>query len=132
MTVSIIGLGACESTLTAEAAQALRVADRVVGAGRLLQSLPAGCRAEKIEAVRAAGVLAAVLAPGAGQVCAVFSGDTGFYSGAAALVPTLRERGITPQVYPGLSSVQLLAAALGTPWQGWLLASAHGRECDPV
>lgn len=132
MTVSIIGLGACESTLTAEAAQALRMADRVVGAGRLLQSLPAGCRAEKIEAVRAAGVLAAVLAPGAGQVCAVFSGDTGFYSGAAALVPTLRERGITPQVYPGLSSVQLLAAALGTPWQGWLLASAHGRECDPV
>ena len=33
---------------------------------------------------------------------------------------------------PGLSSIQLLAAALGRPWQGWNLVSAHGRTCDPV
>ena len=26
----------------------------------------------------------------------------------------------------------LLAAALGRPWQGWNLVSAHGRTCDPV
>ena len=31
-----------------------------------------------------------------------------------------------------LSSIQLLAAALGRPWQGWNLVSAHGRTCDPV
>ena len=32
----------------------------------------------------------------------------------------------------GLSSVQLLAAAVGRPWQDWKLVSAHGRACDPV
>ena len=35
-------------------------------------------------------------------------------------------------VLPGLSSVQMLAAALGRPWQDWKLVSAHGRACDPV
>ena len=28
--------------------------------------------------------------------------------------------------------VQLLAAAVGRPWQDWKLVSAHGRACDPV
>ena len=36
------------------------------------------------------------------------------------------------RVLPGLSSVQLLAAAVGRPWQDWKLVSAHGRVCDPV
>ena len=31
-----------------------------------------------------------------------------------------------------LSSVQLLAAAVGRPWQDWKLVSAHGRACDPI
>lgn len=35
-------------------------------------------------------------------------------------------------VLPGLSSVQMLSAALGRPWQDWKLVSAHGRACDPV
>ena len=33
---------------------------------------------------------------------------------------------------PGLSSVQLLAAAVGRSWQEWKLVSAHGCACDPV
>lgn len=28
--------------------------------------------------------------------------------------------------------MQLLAAAVGRPWQDWKLVSAHGRVCDPV
>lgn len=132
MTVSLIGLGASENTLTAAALSALRGAQRVVGAKRLLQSLPACCTAGQKQAVRTEDVLRAVLEAQGENVCVVFSGDTGFYSGAAALLPALQANGITPQVYPGVSSVQLLAAALGTPWQNWILASAHGRECDPV
>ena len=62
----------------------------------------------------------------------LYSGDIGFYSGARALLPLLKEAGISFQVLPGLSSVQLLAAALGRPWQDWLLVSAHGTDCDPV
>lgn len=62
----------------------------------------------------------------------VFSGDTGFYSGAAALCRALDDAGLPYTVLPGVSSVQLLAAALGRPWQGWRLVSAHGCACDPV
>ena len=62
----------------------------------------------------------------------VYSGDTGFYSGAAALVPKLRAQGAEVTVLPGISSVQLLAAALGRPWQNWHLVSAHGCACAPA
>ena len=62
----------------------------------------------------------------------VYSGDTGFYSGASAMMEKLEALGVRARVLPGLSSIQLLAAALGRPWQGWNLVSAHGRTCDPV
>ena len=62
----------------------------------------------------------------------MYSGDTGFYSGASQLLPMLRAFGISCRVLPGLSSVQLLAAAVGRPWQDWTLVSAHGCACDPV
>lgn len=52
--------------------------------------------------------------------------------GAAKLLPLLRVMGYSVRVLPGLSSVQLLAAAVGRPWQDWKLVSAHGRACDPV
>ena len=35
-------------------------------------------------------------------------------------------------VIPGVSSVQLLSAAIHEPWQNWNLVSAHGCACDPV
>ena len=44
----------------------------------------------------------------------------------------LQAQGYQPVVLPGLSSVQMLSAALGRPWQDWKLVSAHGRACDPV
>ena len=52
--------------------------------------------------------------------------------GAAALCRALDDAGLPYTVLPGVSSVQLLAAALGRPWQGWRLVSAHGCACDPV
>ena len=48
------------------------------------------------------------------------------------LLPLLRAMGYSVRVLPGLSSVQLLAAAVGRPWQDWKLVSAHGRACDPI
>ena len=48
------------------------------------------------------------------------------------MMEKLENLGVRARVLPGLSSIQLLAAALGRPWQGWNLVSAHGRTCDPV
>ena len=129
-TVTLIGMGASAATLTAEAREALGRAKLVAGAQRLLDALPAGVTAERVPAVRPADVLAAVA--GAQNAAVLYSGDTGFYSGAAGLLARLKEAGIPARVLPGLSSVQMLAAALGRPWQDWNLVSAHGRPCDPV
>ena len=129
-TVTLIGMGASADTLTAEAREALGRAELVAGAQRLLDALPAGVTAERVPAVQPADVLAAVA--GAQNAVVLYSGDTGFYSGAAGLLARLKEAGIPARVLPGLSSVQMLAAALGRPWQDWKLVSAHGRPCDPV
>ena len=129
-TVTLIGMGASSDTLTAEAREALIRAELVAGAQRLLDALPAGVTAERVPAVRPADVLAAVA--GAQNAAVLYSGDTGFYSGAAGLLARLQEAGIPARVLPGISSVQMLAAALGRPWQDWNLVSAHGRPCDPV
>ena len=129
-TVTLIGMGASSDTLTAEARQVLIRAELVAGAQRLLDALPAGVTAERVPAVQPADVLAAVA--GAQNAAVLYSGDTGFYSGAAGLLARLKEAGIPARVLPGLSSVQMLAAALGRPWQDWKLVSAHGRPCDPV
>ena len=129
-TVTLIGMGASSDTLTAEAREALGRAELVAGAQRLLDALPAGVTAERVPAVQPADVLAAVA--GAQNAAVLYSGDTGFYSGAAGLLVRLQEAGIPARVLPGISSVQMLAAALGRPWQDWNLVSAHGRPCDPV
>ncbi len=129
-TVTLIGMGASSDTLTAEAREALGRAELVAGAQRLLDALPAGVTAERVPAVQPADVLAAVA--GAQNAAVLYSGDTGFYSGAAGLLVRLQEAGIPARVLPGISSVQMLAAALGRPWQDWKLVSAHGRPCDPV
>ena len=129
-TVTLIGMGASADTLTAEAREALGRAELVTGAQRLLDALPAGVTAERVPAVRPADILAAVA--GAQNAAALYSGDTGFYSGAAGLLARLQEAGIPARVLPGISSVQMLAAALGRAWQDWKLVSAHGRPCDPV
>ena len=129
-TVTLIGMGASAATLTAEAREALGRAELVAGAQRLLDALPAGVTAERVPAVRPADVLAVVA--GAQNAAVLYSGDTGFYSGAAGLLARLKEAGIPARVLPGLSSVQMLAAALGRPWQDWKLVSAHGRPFEPV
>lgn len=103
-------------------------ADYVVGAGRLI----ADCPQPKDAATKAEDILALLLASGRENCAVLYSGDTGFYSGARSLLPLLAEQGIAAEVCPGLSSVQLLAARLGRPWQDWALYSAHGTDCDPV
>ena len=132
MRVTLASLGGGrENTITAECAAALKNAGCILGAPRLLERLPQGCTDNRVAAVRPRELLEAILAQRCGCVV-VYSGDAGFYSGARGLLPLLAERGIPAEVLPGVSSVQLLSARLGLPWQDWNLVSAHGADCDPV
>lgn len=133
MIVTLAGLGCgTAATMTAEGAKAVREADCLLGAGRLLAAIPENPAARRVEATRPRRLLEALLESGAERPCVVYSGDTGFYSGTRSLIPLLEAEGIPFRVLPGVSSVQLLAARLGRPWQDWTLCSAHGTDCDPV
>ena len=130
--VTLIGLGggtACG--MTAEAARAMEEAEVLIGAQRMLAAASES-RAEKFAEYRAEVILAIIRENENKSIAVLFSGDTGFYSGAAKLIGLLAREEIAFRVLPGISSVQLLAARIGQPWQDWNLVSAHGMECDPV
>ena len=133
MNVTLIGMGSGQpESLTLQGLAALRQADLILGARRLLAVLPAGCTENRAAAYRPDEVAELLQTSGAENAVLVYSGDTGFYSGASSMMEKLEALGVRARVLPGLSSIQLLAAALGRPWQGWNLVSAHGRTCDPV
>lgn len=133
MNVTLIGMGSGQpENLTLQGLAALRQADLILGARRLLAVLPAGCTESRAAAYRPDEVAELLQTSGAENAVLVYSGDTGFYSGASSMMEKLEALGVRARVLPGLSSIQLLAAALGRSWQGWNLVSAHGRTCDPV
>lgn len=133
MQVTLAGLGCgTAATVTEEVRQALAGAEVLVGAARLLESLPETFTPRRVRAVRPREIVEALRASGCERACVLYSGDSGFYSGARVLLPLLAEENMEVRVLPGVSSVQYLSAKLGRPWQDWLLRSAHGVDCDAV
>lgn len=126
MKVNLIGCG-CGS-LTTQAQAAIARSGLLVGSGRMLRDLAAAKNAA--EAVTPEAIAHAIKTAECGEVSVLFSGDSGFYSGARILLPMLGNCEI--EVFPGISSLQHFAAAIRRPWQDWNLYSAHGTECDVV
>lgn len=131
--VTLIGMGSgTPELLTAQGLAALQSADLIIGAKRLLEHLPTGCTENRKAFYKPENILSCLSEFPAANAVLLYSGDTGFYSGASKLLPMLRAFGISARVLPGISSVQLLSAAIGRPWQDWKLVSAHGCACDPA
>ena len=130
--VTLIGLGCGDPNgMTAEARSALEEAELLIGAQRLLDMIPE-TGARRVPEYRPEAILETLREDRDRRACVAYSGDTGLFSGAGGLIPLLEREGLAFRVLPGISSVQLLAARLGLPWQHWRLCSAHGRDCDPV
>lgn len=129
MKCTLIGMGCGARQLTAEASEAIHTAQLLIGAKRLLELLP-DTGAQKIPEYRPQEIVSLLHTHPAEECCVLYSGDSGFYSGAAGLLPLLE--GMEVRVLPGISSLQAFSAQLGEPWQEWNLCSAHGAACDPV
>ena len=128
--LTVVGMGpGSQSCLTLEALEALRKADLIVGAGRLLETLPEGCSKNRKIAVSAQAVCDAVYGSDSSLPCVVCTGDTGCYSLCTGLGKYWDGE---LSVLPGIGSMSYLAAKLQLPWQDWKVVSAHGRACDPV
>lgn len=160
-----IGMGQ-PSQMTGEVLRLIRESDALIGAGRMLESAEralqndlliskegkAENRQESAAAVeKERKCYKAYLPDDVIQIVSehpewkraviLYSGDTGFFSGASRMAERLREAGYPFTVYPGTSCVSYLAARLGTHWEDAAIYSAHGRElsvdrvmkrlCDP-
>lgn len=126
----IVGVGpGTPEFLTGEARRAISRCRRFAGGWRQLKLAPVGAETcvigsdlNKVRQFVEGGL-------DNGDVCVLASGDPGCYS----ILPFLRKHfNDTIRVVPGLSSVQLLSARLGEPWQGWRLESLHGRSSNKL
>ena len=131
--VTLIGMGAgLPGSLTTEGLAALQQADLILGARRLLEHLPDGCTEHRKALYKPEEILTCLAEHPEGDTALLYSGDTGFYSGASGLLPMLRACGISCRVLPGLSSVQLLAAAVGRPLPRFRLRLFLGDAIGPL
>lgn len=126
-----IGMGAREQrTLALE--QRLAETDYLFGAKRMLEGLRAKKNAYPY-------YLEKDIVPclkdirekenGKQNVTILFSGDVGFYSGAAKLSTALEKMdAIRVRFLPGISTLSALAAKFGESWQEAMILSTHGVE----
>ena len=111
MNVTLIGCGCGD--ITGDARTAISEAGLLIGSKRLLDAY--GEDKPQIEAVTAETIAAAIRKADCDTVCVLFSGDSGFHSGARLLLPLPED--CDTRVIPGVSSVQLFAARLQRPWR---------------
>lgn len=170
--LSLVGLGmGDENLLTAEAKKALREAQIIFGAERMLEiageivletersSANAEAPSKKIsfEPIYRPEEIFFFLSehPDFSRAAVVFSGDTGFFSGAAAFCerflvkpgmtetlnsemteekPGMTEAGADWEIslLPGIASPVYFASKLHKSWQKWKMLSLHGAKCNTI
>lgn len=129
--VALVGIGPGSSGgMTGEARQAIREADCLIGARRMLEAVRRDGQTV-CEAVAAGDIVQCIRARrDCRRFAVVLSGDTGFFSGARRLLPLLAD--CETRVLPGLSSMQTLCARMGTSYEDVVPVSLHGRDGDIV
>ena len=122
------GMGGTD-TRTLGMERAIRTSECIIGAERMLEGLHTGNR-ETFAAVRASEISDYIRNSNRRTFSVLLSGDTGFYSGAKALLDELTDMDVS--VLPGIGSLSYFCARLKRPWENVRAVSLHGRECDIV
>lgn len=128
--VMLVGIGmGGEQTRTLGMERAVREADCLIGAKRMLESVEAPGKANHC-AVLAKEIGEYIRQSAYRTFAVLLSGDTGFYSGAKGLIAELKDLDV--EVLPGIGSLQYFCSRLKRPWEEVRPVSLHGRECDFV
>lgn len=134
MQIDLAGTGpGSGGLLTADAREAISKADILFGAPRMIGAYE-GRKAYPY--YRAEDIIPVLEKEKPAKAAVLFSGDTGFYSGAEKLAPALREwarasdADCSVRVHPGISSFAYLAAKAGVSYQDAKLVSIHGSSGD--
>lgn len=128
--VTIVGIGpGGQGSRTLAAQEALRHADCVLGARRMLEAVTEPGQAAHA-AIAPEDIRDFIVSHREYRRFAVaMSGDTGFYSGTKNLLPLLS--GCHVEVLPGISSLVYLCSKLGQSYEDVLPVTLHGRD-NPV
>ncbi len=130
---SIIGTGVGPGTgITSAAADAVREADLVLGAERMIQIPEAAGKKSLCEYAPSKIFPYLEEHPEFKNVALLVSGDVGFYSAAKSILAKVDPRKYDVRLHCGISSVQYLCARAGVPWQDVKLISAHGKMANIV
>ncbi len=134
MRIDLIGTGpGRQGLMTGEAKEALAKADIIFGAPRMIAPYEGR---ETYPYYLAQDIIPVLEELRPGRAAVLFSGDTGYCSGAAGMEPELREylsrNGYEHEIYlhPGISSFAYFAARTGVPYTGAGLCSMHGKADD--
>ncbi len=103
-------------------------ADLVVGGQRHLDRLGVPAHRRIRLGAIAPAIDAMLAAPADSSIVVVASGDPLFYG----VVRRIRAAGLSCQVIPTVSSLQLAFAAVALPWDDALLVSTHGNDPAPA
>ena len=128
--VTVVGIGpGSEDAQTGEVRAAIRAADALIGARRMLEAVARPGQLA-LDAIAPDAIADRIREhPQCRRFTVVMSGDTGFFSGTKKLLPLLAGCRVT--VLPGLSSLSCLCARLGTSYEDVLPGTLHGRS-EPI
>lgn len=160
--VYLLGIGMGDHMMmTEEVKERLRFADCIIGASRMVESALAAIKEMKKSdtqgSANSSGLHENTESLGLETYCeyrapqiagfirehtsckrfaVVFSGDTGFYSGAKKLTEALKEytEGMeyTVEMFPGVSSVSYLASRLNVSWEDAKIVCLHGQTSNYI
>ncbi|MBR5637765.1 MAG: precorrin-6A reductase [Pseudobutyrivibrio sp.] len=135
ISVALCGFGMGPDSITVEVQKAVAEADYIFGAPRMIVGLEA--EGKKYPYYLAKDILPCLeeivsdIKFGKKNAVVLFSGDTGFYSGATKLAEALTKTGYADvKVLPGISSISAIAAKANLTWQDGKILSTHGITDD--
>ena len=132
--LSCIGIGMGNlGTLTHDAAEAIKSAQIIFGADRLLKSVQEMGILLSGQPLVTEYIGTKILAyleahPQYRRIAVLMSGDVGFYSGARGIQEAFAGENV--HFYCGISSVVYFASKIPTSWQDAKLLSAHGKQVN--
>ena len=126
MKITLVGMGSgAPGSLTAAGLETLRGAELIIGARRLLENLPEGCTANRTALYKTDEICALLRQTDCAEAAVVFSGDTGFYSGA---LPRIGRRGSAVHGAARRFQRAIIGRGTGPPVAG-LAARLRPRVC---
>ncbi|MBQ9437284.1 MAG: precorrin-6Y C5,15-methyltransferase (decarboxylating) subunit CbiT, partial [Lachnospiraceae bacterium] len=138
--IKLAGLGpGNEQYRTLAVEEAIANADVIFGAPRLLEAVDSQTKAEeRFPYYQPEKILEWLDGhPAFERPVVLFSGDTGFYSGAITFLNALKKREETKPAYEteilcGISSIVYFCSKAKLSWHDVRLLSRHGRECNVI